>query len=51
MRCQRKACKTVIIDDLPKHQITVDFDWGLETYDYTVVDEKNSGNAINSAAE
>ena len=41
MRCQRKACKTVIIDDLPKHQITVDFDWGLETEDdYTVVDER-----------
>ena len=42
MRCQRKACKTVIIDDLPKHQISVDFDWGLEETDndYTVVDER-----------
>ena len=43
MRCQRKACKTVIIDDLPKHQIAVDFDWGLEeTDDYSSVDEKIS---------
>jgi len=39
-RSERKANNTIQMDDLPKHEITVAFDWDAGEEDYTGVDQR-----------